>query len=89
MQAKLTLSIDKNVIGRAKSYAQYHQQSVSGLVEAYLDRISTQQPNTQIVRHTIAPITDSLVGMFAQEGDSLEDKDYKTLLAEARMEKHL
>lgn len=86
MQAKLTLSIDKNVIGRAKDYAQYHRQSVSILVESYLDRISTQQPTKQ---QTIAPITDSLVGMFAQEDDTLNNTDYKTLLAEARMEKHL
>ncbi len=82
MQAKLTLSIDKKVIERAKLYAQVNEQSVSSLVEAYLDRISTQ---TVIPNDTQAPITGSLTGMFAT--DDL-DQDYKELLADARMEKH-
>ncbi|MGN5763742.1 DUF6364 family protein [Acinetobacter calcoaceticus] len=83
MQAKLTLSIDKNVIERAKHYAQQHQQSVSSLVEAYLDRISAQANRTNELQ---APITERLTGMFAEQDNG---QDYKELLADGRMEKHL
>ena len=83
MQAKLTLSIDKNVVERAKHYAQQHQQSVSSLVEAYLDRISTQAQNSNDLK---TPITEHLTGMFAAQD---QGRDYKELLADARMEKHL
>jgi hypothetical protein len=37
---KLTLSIDKSVVSRAKRYAQRRGTSVSKLVEAYLDVVS-------------------------------------------------
>jgi len=84
MQAKLTLSIDKNVIERAKHYAQQHQQSVSSLVEAYLDRISAQANRTTNELH--APITEHLTGMFAEQDNW---QDYKELLADGRMEKQL
>lgn len=83
MQAKLTLSIDKNVIERAKHYAQQHQQSVSSLVEAYLDRISAQANKANEIQ---APITEHLIGMFAAQDNG---RDYKELLADIRMEKHL
>lgn len=82
MQAKLTLSINKKVIERAKLYAQEHEQSVSSLVEAYLDRISA---HTETSSNIQAPITGSLIGMFA---DQDLGQDYKTLLSEARMDKH-
>lgn len=87
MQTKLTLSIDKNVILRAKQYAEQQQQSVSNIVENYLDRIS--KPVVQSTSQKIsAPITDGLVGMFAQD-DEDQAKDYKKLLEEARLEKYL
>lgn len=82
MQAKLTLSINKKVIERAKLYAQEHEQSVSSLVEAYLDRISAYTETSSNIQ---APITGSLIGMFA---DQDQGQDYKTLLSEACMEKH-
>ncbi|MDR0237570.1 DUF6364 family protein [Acinetobacter sp.] len=82
MQAKLTLSINKKVIERAKLYAQEHEQSVSSLVEAYLDRISA---HTEASINIQAPITGSLTGMFA---DQDQGQDYKTLLSEALMDKH-
>ncbi|RZG86455.1 DUF6364 family protein [Acinetobacter venetianus] len=84
MQAKLTLSIDKNVIERAKYYAQQHGQSVSSLVEAYLDRISVLA-KANISNHTQAPITNALTGMFAVQDTG---EDYKKMLEDARMEKY-
>ena len=37
---KLTLSVDKHVVARAKAYARAHGTSVSGLVESMLDMAS-------------------------------------------------
>ena len=38
--SKLTLSVDKGVISRAKRYAKQRGVSVSGMVEAYLEAVS-------------------------------------------------
>ena len=38
--SKLTLSVDKGVIARAKRYAKQRGISVSGMVESYLDAVS-------------------------------------------------
>ena len=91
MSSKLTLSIDAEVIDRAKQFAQHNKQSVSSLVENYLDRIST--PQAAPAHSADAPITDGLVGMFAQDAQMIQAHsdapDYKTLLAQAREEKWL
>lgn len=43
MDAKITLSFDKNVIERAKRYAESQNLSLSRLMEFLLDRITTKQ----------------------------------------------
>ena len=40
MTTKLTLSVDKKVIQRAKRYAQTHKKSLSEIVTNYLDYLS-------------------------------------------------
>lgn len=42
MNTKLTLSIDKEVIARAKLYAQSTQRSLSEIVQSYLEQITDQ-----------------------------------------------
>jgi hypothetical protein len=42
--AKLTLSVDKDVVARAKKLAVQRGTSVSELVERYLDRLTTEAP---------------------------------------------
>ncbi len=42
MTTKLTLSVEKRVIQKAKRYAKTHQMSLSEIVTNYLDYISTQ-----------------------------------------------
>jgi antitoxin component of RelBE/YafQ-DinJ toxin-antitoxin module len=81
MLTKLTLTIDKYVIEKAKEYAQQKNKSVSRIVEEYLKNIS-QNRNLAFDLELKSPITDSLVGMFEDNG-----KDYKTMLEEARSEK--
>ncbi len=43
MQTKLTLSVEKSVIDRAKKYAQQTGRSLSELVQNYLDKITATQ----------------------------------------------
>jgi len=78
MLTKLTLSIEKDVIEKAKIFAQGRRTSVSRLVQEYLSSVSaTGKTGADGVEWT-APITDGLVGMFEDDG-----QDYKTLLEEA------
>lgn len=82
MLTKLTLTIEKDVIEKAKEYAQQKNKSVSRIVEEYLKNISQNRTNLAFDAQLKSPITDSLVGMFEDNG-----KDYKTMLEEARSEK--
>ena len=43
MTTKLTLTVDKEVIERAKAYAQQTGRSLSEIVETYLDKVSEEQ----------------------------------------------
>ncbi|HKP94383.1 MAG TPA: DUF6364 family protein [Fibrobacteria bacterium] len=43
MDTKLTLLLDKRVIGRAKAYAKRHHKSLSGLVENYFRNLTEKQ----------------------------------------------
>jgi hypothetical protein len=86
MTTKLTLTMDNTIIERAKEYARGKNRSVSSLVETYLDTVSggfgpeEAEVHEPKVRH--APITDSLVGMFHDDG-----RDYKEVIDEAKMER--
>jgi predicted HicB family RNase H-like nuclease len=46
MTTKLTLTVEKDVIERAKSYAKVSGKSLSELIEQYLETL-TQENNTQ------------------------------------------
>jgi hypothetical protein len=81
---KLTLTIEQSIIKKAKKYAHRKKKSVSKIVEEYLRSVSGERDNFNLKDHEInAPITESLVGMFKDSG-----KDYKDMLAEARIEKY-
>jgi len=82
MLTKLTLTIEKEVIERAKEYAQRKNKSVSRIVEEYLNNVSKASSRNVPLREIKAPITDSLVGMFADTGE-----DYKVMLESVRAER--
>jgi len=84
MTTKLTLTIDKTIIKKAKSFARDKNKSVSRIVEEYLNNISSGTTPTKFSHNLDAPITDSLVGMFSDNG-----KEYKDMLDETRMERYL
>ena len=55
--SKLTLSVDPDVIERAKTYAKSRGLSVSAMVEAYLDSIASESENSKM-----PPVLKSLRG---------------------------
>ncbi len=44
MNTKLTLSLKKSIIERAKKYAKKNNQSLSQVIESYLDKITSNNP---------------------------------------------
>ena len=84
MLAKLTLTIDDEVISRAKIYAQRQQRSVSKIVEEYLKNISDIN-RTEISTFRLDPIiTNRITGMFKE---NYSGESYKEILSAALMEK--
>ena len=84
MLAKLTLTIDRSVIEQAKEYAQKKNRSVSRIVEDYLKNIATNHEMSTSFYKMKSPITDSISGMFYDNG-----KSYKDMFSEALQDKYL
>lgn len=61
MKTKLTLNVNKQIISRAKKYAQEQRTSVSDLVENYLRRL-TMEASTQT---KITPLVKGLSGIIS------------------------
>jgi hypothetical protein len=59
--AKLTLSVDKRIIERAKRYASRRRTSVSQLVESYLDLLARGRP---LQDEDLPPVTRRLRGIL-------------------------
>jgi hypothetical protein len=58
---KLTLSVDDEVISRAKRYAKQHGVSVSAMVEAYLDSVAASPSKED---KSLPPVLRSMRGML-------------------------
>jgi hypothetical protein len=82
MDAKLTLSIDKEVARRAKVYAKNKGRSLSDLVENYLKLLTK---NTSVEDTEYTPRVKSLLGSVTLP----DDFDYKKELADALTKKYL
>lgn len=83
MNTKLTLSIEKDVIERAKTYAKNKNRSLSDIIENYL-KILTEKEEKKI-GNTLNPIVNSLKGSFKMP----KDMDYKKELGKRLEEKYL
>ncbi len=82
MDAKLTLSIDKEVARKAKVYAKNKGRSLSDLVENYLKLLTKNSP----VKDTeYTPRVKSLLGSVVVPADF----DYKKELADSLTKKYL
>lgn len=75
MQAKLTLSINKQVIEKAKAFAQQSNRSLSDIIETYLERITDDQLDD--VDHELS----QLIGVIELPEDFDEKKEIRNILA--------
>jgi hypothetical protein len=80
MNTKLTLTVDQEVIERAKSYAKAKGRSLSAIIENYLRVITTEKKTVE----DTSPLVDSLRGSFSAP----EDFDYKKELTKGLSEKY-
>ncbi|MGB5983395.1 MAG: DUF6364 family protein [Nonlabens sp.] len=62
MNTKLTLTIQQEIINRAKEYAKSKNRSLSDLIEHYLKAITIPSENTKIPRTN--SVVDALRGSF-------------------------
>ncbi|MEO9210195.1 MAG: DUF6364 family protein [Ginsengibacter sp.] len=81
MNTKLTLTIEKSIIEKAKKYAKDKERSLSDLVENYLKALTKNVPQDNI---ELTPIVKSLKGSFSAP----ENFDYKKELANSLSEKY-
>ena len=82
MNTKLTLTIKKEVIQKAKKYAKQKKRSLSDIIENYLKAITEDIVNEEI---EMTPLVKSLKGSFKAPIDF----DYKEELTNALSEKYL
>lgn len=75
MTTKLTLTVEKEVIERAKSYAKNSGRSLSELIEQYLDTI-TQENSTQ----PVSPKLKKLIGSVKLPKGFDEKKELQSYL---------
>ncbi len=82
MNTKLTLTIERAIIQRAKKYARQKGRSLSDIIENYLKVITEVEVDSNI---DITPISKSLRGSFKAPADF----DYKKELAKGLSKKYL
>ena len=82
MNTKLTLTIEEEIILRAKKYAKQNGRSLSAIIENYLKIITKEEPR---VKKEITPLVKSLKGSFKAP----QNYDYKKELLKDLSEKYL
>jgi uncharacterized protein DUF6364 len=83
MNTKLTLTVDRNIIKKAKVYAKSEGRSLSNIIENYLKTITRETNNNPTTELT--PIVKSLKGSFKMP----EGYDYKKELLSELSKKYL
>ena len=83
MNTKLTLTIEQDVIQKAKEYAKNKNRSLSDLIENYLKSLTQEEPKEK--KKTLSPIVQSLKGSFKMPANF----DYKKELRKGLEEKYL
>lgn len=78
MTAKLTLSLKKSIIEKAKAYAKGNKQSLSQIIESYLEKITSKEPELGDSE------LDSIRGILSLP----EDYDVKKEARARRISKH-
>lgn len=75
MSSKLTLTVDKSVIERAKSYAKNTGRSLSELIENYLISITIDN-----VEKELSPRLKKIVGVVQLPADFDEDAEIRSAI---------
>jgi len=81
MESKLTLKLNKDIIEKAREYAQQHKISLSRMVEAYFSALTSEEKSEE---NEITPLVKSLSGIIKIPADF----DYKSYIAEQAEKKH-
>lgn len=84
MSNKLTLSIDQEIIERAKHYAKLQGRSLSNIIEEYLKSISKDASKNKT--QELSKIVKELKGSIKLPKDM---KSYDELLEDALLEKYI
>ena len=80
MNTKLTLRLDDRVIKKAKIYAKSHKISLSKMVEAYLDSLTSEEDTGN--NKSITPLVESLSGVINMSPEFDYKKEYAEYLSE-------
>jgi hypothetical protein len=83
MNTKLTLTIQQEIIHKAKEYAKEKNRSLSDIIENYLKILTKEEKNPELKK--LNPVVKSLKGSFKMP----ENMDYKEELRKRREEKYL
>ncbi|WP_179005565.1 DUF6364 family protein [Winogradskyella forsetii] len=83
MNTKLTLTIQREIIERAKTYAKEKNRSLSDIIENYLKSLTKEEQKQK--RSKLNPVVESLKGSFKMP----KDMDYKKELKERLEKKYL
>jgi len=75
MATKLTLTVEKTIIERAKSYAKNTGRSLSELIENYLESITEEKSNSDL-----SPKLSKLVGSVQLPSDLDYDKELRSAI---------
>ncbi len=78
MDTKLTLRLKKKVIERAKRYSKVNKTSLSKMIEAYLESITSE--STDDIE--ITPLVNSLSGVIHLDNDFDYRNEYSDFLLE-------
>ncbi len=82
MNTKLTLTIEQEIIKRAKAYAKDKNRSLSDIIENYLKSLTNEAPQAQ--GKALNPVVKSLKGSFKMPSDL----DYKKELRDRVQKKY-
>jgi two-component SAPR family response regulator len=82
MNTKLTLTIEKEIIQRAKAYAKDKNRSLSDIIENYLKLLTKEEKTMELEK--LNPVVKSLKGSFKMP----KNMDYKKELRNRLEEKY-
>lgn len=82
MSTKLTLTIEQEIIERAKKYAKGKNRSLSDIIESYLRALTNRDTNDE---GDLDPLIESMKGAFKMP----KDFDFEEELRSRREEKYL